>query len=206
MPIKVEFIQCDSDECKGSAKPGRLRKIAETQLSFGSACGDGGDSEEFFSCDECGAIFMQHRFVSGNYLSSEPDSYSDLRPYRYQAMREELIVFADILWGSYLDYNDSKILETRQARKDILHRLAGFSDARLVKVCKITEIELVYEKKPEKDLACCAVIVNGSAVIAWFDPIRNSFQAGDKALVYEGDVEIKPNGRKKCFFIVKNIQ
>jgi len=107
MPKEIKYVQCD-------CKKGKLEEIAETKVSFGFACGDGGDQTIFYACNKCKKIYERAREISGNYMGDDPDIYSDYLKYRGELTIGEIIEHAQKHFGDIYGWDEKKIIDNRE--------------------------------------------------------------------------------------------
>jgi hypothetical protein len=108
MPKEVTVIRCDCRE------NGILHEIAKTEISWGFACGDGGEQTFFYECDDCKKIFSRVRLISGNFVGNDPDSYSAFRSYKGKLTKIEIIDHAGKCFGGIYSFEEDKIIAKRK--------------------------------------------------------------------------------------------
>ena len=202
MPKEIpSYFQCDKDD-------GKLMKFASTCHSFGLACGDGGENAEFWICPECYSVYYRHRYSSGSYLGDDPDTYSALTLFSFQATPEELRQLAEACLGYYNTYNDDRIVKTRSEKLSILNRL----ESSLKQLKNLSTISLAgkwtVDEEPKevgKDGLCVVIVVNTSRdkeKYAWCKKDAGICK-GDEVLVITEKINFAPSDMQECYFAFK---
>jgi len=104
MPEQISYVRCD-------CKKGKLEEIASTEISWGFACGDGGDQTLYYGCNSCSNIYARERSIPG-YPGE--DHFSDYQPYEGKLTKEELINNAKKHFGNIYPWEEKKIIKKRK--------------------------------------------------------------------------------------------